>query len=112
MYPMANNSSPIVSTRTTFCGVTVFLHADGSVSDRMRYLTGGKMPTDTMWRAWEDVCIYTHAEIPAFIRSVKAGTWVPFRIRPEITDDRFNEIRATHKQTCGFDSNGVFRRWS
>lgn len=113
VYFMANNSSPIVSTKTTFCGVTVHLHADGSVSDRMRYLAGGKLPRDIMWRVWADLCIWTHEELPGLIRSVKDGTWVPFTIdfRPPMTEERFQEIRASHVQTCGFDSNGVFRRW-
>lgn len=60
----------IVSTRTTFDGVTVYLHADGSVSDR-RCVQRGKLPVTTMWRAWGDVCTYTHAELPEMIRAAK-----------------------------------------
>lgn len=68
---MTNNISEIVSTRTTFDGVTVYLHADGSVSDRRSFVCGGRLPVADMWRAWDSVSIYTHAEIPDFIRSEK-----------------------------------------
>lgn len=108
---MSNYSSPVVSTRATFCGVTVFLHADGSVSDRRAYIGRIKLPVASMWRAWEDVCTYTHDELPAFIRAVCDGTWTPVRIRPAITAAKFEAACAARVRTCGFDSNGVFRRW-
>lgn len=37
-----------------------------------------------MWRAWEDVCLYEYNELAGWIRSVRNGTWKPFRIRPSI----------------------------
>ena len=59
----------IVSTRTTFDGVTVRLHANGEISDRMHFVRGGRLPLATMWQAWDWVCTYTHAELPDYIRA-------------------------------------------
>ena len=66
-----NTEAEIVSTRTTFDGVTVHLHANGEISDRMYCVRGGRLPLATMWRAWSDVCVLTHAELPDFIRAAK-----------------------------------------
>jgi len=59
-------TSEIVSTRKTFDGVEVYLHADGSVSTRMWFFRG-KFSSDVMWRAWGDI------GIPAYMREVKRG---------------------------------------
>jgi hypothetical protein len=61
----------VVSTRTTFDGASVFLHADGMVSNRLHVVAGGKLPLASMWRVWGDVCVYTHAELPEMIRAAK-----------------------------------------
>jgi hypothetical protein len=107
----AATESPIISTRRTFDGVTVYLHADGAVSDRMSYIGRVKLPVATMWRAWEDVCTYEHTELRAFIKAVRDGTWTPVRIRPDMTEERHQAILATQVRTCGFGPDGVFRRW-
>jgi len=73
----------VVSTRTTFDGVRVQLHANGEISDRQSFFRG-KLPVGEMWRAWEDITLYTHAEIPALIKAVRAGKFTPFRVKPSI----------------------------
>lgn len=74
-------TEPIVATRTTFDGVQVFLHADGSVSDRLRFIGRTKLPEATMWRATADFCLYTHVELPAFIKNVAKGAQKFFSVR-------------------------------
>jgi len=107
----ANEAYPeIISTRATFDGVTVFLHADGSVSDRRSFFRG-KLPVATMWRVWGDICTYTHAEIQEMIRSVKRGTFVPVRIRPVTTEAQFEARRASQILTMGFNARGVLVRY-
>lgn len=76
-----NTQDEIVATRTTYDGVQVFLHADGSVSDRLRFIGRTKLPETTMWRAAEDFCLYTHAELPAFIKNVAKGAQKFFSVR-------------------------------
>lgn len=61
-----------ISTRQTFDGVTVYLHADGSVSTRMWFFRG-KFDASTMWRAWGDISMYKAEEIPDYMREVKRG---------------------------------------
>lgn len=102
----------IISTRKTFDGVTVFLHADGSVSDRRAFVGRIKLPRATMWRAWEDVCTYTHAELADFIRAVRDGLWTPVRIRSDMTEERHQAILSSQPRRCGFGADGVFRRWA
>lgn len=74
-------TDPVVATRTTFDGVQVFIHADGSVSDRLRFIGRTKLPEVSMWRAVGDICLYTHAELPAFIKKVAKGAQKMFRVR-------------------------------
>jgi len=69
--PATTTAQPeIVSTRQSFDGVTVYLHADGSVSTRMWFFRG-KFPVAKMWRAWGDICTYTVQEIPGYLHAVK-----------------------------------------
>jgi hypothetical protein len=109
---MNNYSSPVVSTRTTFCGVTVHLHADGSVSNRRNYIGRIKLPVAIMWRAWEDVCTYTHDELADWIRAVRDGSWTPVRVRSDMTEERHQAILSSQPRRCGFGADGVLRRWS
>lgn len=74
-------TTEIVATRTTFDGVQVFLHADGSVSDRLRFIGRTKLPAATMWRAAADFSLYTHDELPAFIKKVARGAQKFFSVR-------------------------------
>lgn len=106
------NNNDVVSTRTTFDGVTVFLHADGAVSDRRSFVGRIKLPLAGMWRAWEDVCTYTHAELADWIRAVRDGSWSPVRIRTAMTEERHQAIISTQPRRCGFGPDGVFRRWA
>lgn len=97
---MKNNTNPeIVAIRQTFDGVTVRLHADGSVSDRLNFLPGGRLPVDSMWRLFADVCLYMHSELPTLIRKVKSGKWRPFAIRVDRPEPErvYREIVTT----CG-----------
>src|SRR3954465_3186377 len=98
-------AADIVSTRKTFDGVTVYLHADGPVSDRLSYFRG-KLPVATMWRVWGDICTYTHAEIPGMIRSVKSGAFVPVRIRQTPTREVVEARFAKQVRTMGFNAAG------
>jgi len=66
-------TAAIVATRTTFDGVQVFLHADGSVSDRLRFIGRVNLPLATMWRAAADFSLYTHAELATFIKKAATG---------------------------------------
>jgi hypothetical protein len=75
------NTNQIVATRTTFDGIQVFLHTDGSVSDRLRFIGRTKLPVATMWRAAADFSLYTHAELPAFIKKVAKGAQKFFSVR-------------------------------
>lgn len=70
-------NTEIVATRKTFDGITVHLHSDGRLSDNFNFIKGGKLPIASMWRVLADLCVYTHAELPALIAEVKAGKWVP-----------------------------------
>lgn len=72
-----------VSTRQTFDGVRVQLHANGEISDRLSFFRG-RLPVDQMWFVWEDITLYTHAEIPALLRSVRAGKFTRFQVKPSI----------------------------
>lgn len=67
----------IVATRKTFDGIVVCLWSDGLLTGRTgERVFGGKLPLGAMWRAVDDVCLYTWAELPAFVRTVKAGSRV------------------------------------
>lgn len=98
----------IISTRKTFDGVTVHLHADGSVSDRLRYVAGGKLPADKMWRVWGDVELYEHAELPQLIRDVKKGHWKPFYIRKGMTEAQREAARAHNAKYLGVWHDGTY----
>jgi hypothetical protein len=63
----------IVARRFTFDGVQINLHADGALSTRMHFVGRVKLPVATMWREIDDVCVYTYAELPAFIKAAKSG---------------------------------------
>lgn len=77
-----NNSDPkVVASRSTFDGVTVFLHEDGSLSTRSNFIGRAKLPVATMWRLFDDVCTYTIEELPNFIRGARAGQ-LPAKPRP------------------------------
>lgn len=72
-----------VSRRKTFDGCDVELWSNGEVAFRTHFLRG-KLPVDKMWRVWEDIELYTADELPTLLRSVRAGKWQPFRIRPTV----------------------------
>ena len=63
----------IIARRFTFDGVQINLHADGALSTRMHFVGRVKLPVATMWREIDDVCVYTYAELPGFIRAAKSG---------------------------------------
>jgi hypothetical protein len=107
---MSKADPPVVSTRTTFCGITVSLHADGSVSNRSHFIGRAKLPISVMWRVWDDICTYTHDEIPALVRAVRDGSWEPVRVRPNMTEERHQAILAGQVRTRWFDANGVLRK--
>jgi hypothetical protein len=65
----------IIARGKTFDGATIHLHADGSLSFRMHFIGRSKLPTETMWRAWQDISLYTADEVPAFIKAVKKGKY-------------------------------------
>jgi len=73
----------VISTRHTFDGARVQLHANGEISDRQSFFRGKLDPTK-MWTVWEDITLYTYAEIPGLIRAARRGTFTPFRIVPAI----------------------------
>jgi hypothetical protein len=77
---MSANINPtepaVISTRVTFDNVTVYLHEDGSVSDRLRFCRS-KLPTNIMWSVWAWVETYRSAELPQLIKSARAGKWSP-----------------------------------
>jgi hypothetical protein len=79
----ATKDPEVVSTRSTFDGVRVQLHANGEISDRQSFFRG-KLPTAEMWAVWEDIGLYTHAEIPAMLRAVRAGKFTRFQVKPSI----------------------------
>ena len=76
-----NIDPKVIATRNTFDGVTVFLHEDGSLSTRSSFIGRVKLPVATMWRHFDDVCLYAIEEIPNFIRAAKAGN-TPAKPRP------------------------------
>lgn len=47
-------NTEIVSTRTTFDGARVHLHANGEISFRTHYARGGVLPVANRWRLWDD----------------------------------------------------------
>ena len=109
-------TAEIVSTRKTHDGVTVFLHEDGSVSDRARFASRAKLPPAIMWRVWGDISVYDYHELPALIlRAKKLGYWPPAAPgRPHtrivsqartanLTDAQHEAILASQKRTRWFD---------
>ena len=73
----------VISTRHTFDGARVQLHANGEISDRQSFFRG-KLDPAKMWAVWEDITLYTHTEIPGLIRAARRGTFTPFRVVPAI----------------------------
>jgi hypothetical protein len=67
----AQSDPQIVASRLTFDRVLVFVHADGSLSDRLNFLRGGRLPLATLWRKIDDICLYTHAELPEYTRTTR-----------------------------------------
>ena len=102
----------VVSTRQTSDGISLMLHSDGSISDRRSYVGRSKLPRDKMWRVWEDISLYTRDEVPDLIKAVRRGTWMPFRVRPDMTEERHQEILSSQVRTRGFGPDGVFRIWT
>lgn len=70
----------VVASRTTFDGVRVYLHADGSLSCAMYFLRG-RLPVSLMWRVAKDLCVYTWAELPQLLRDVRSGKWADAKRR-------------------------------
>lgn len=109
----------VVSTRKTFDGVTVRLHADGSISDRRAYVSRAKLPKEVMWRVWGDIETYTHAELPQLLRDVKAGRFQSVIIRKGLTEEQHQKILDEQKKHRKMDwHSGVLmpvdlipRRW-
>lgn len=75
------STNPVVATRKTFDGVTVYLHSNGELSTVMYFVKGGKLPLASMWRFAEDICLMTFKELPDQIRAEKKGKRRPFAIR-------------------------------
>lgn len=73
--PVNADLAPVVATRQTFDGVTLYFHKDGTVSTRMATVTRCKIKQAALWNVADDVCLYTFAEVPALIRQyrVKGG---------------------------------------
>lgn len=89
-----NKMPEVVSARRTLDGISVFLHADGSVSDRANFLRN-RVRRD-MWRFWQDVCVLKHSELDLAIR-----TWNrPPRRRPFVIryDSRLGMIVHDYTQ--------------
>jgi hypothetical protein len=100
-------TAEVVARRTTFDGVTIFLHADGSVSDRLNFFRG-KLPAASMWRAIDDASIYTHAEVPAMIRDAKAGKWSEAWLAGQVRRGRLAAVPQADRVYIGRDlANGM-----
>lgn len=64
----------VISKRTTHDGMTVTLWEDGQITDRLgRYRRGYKLPLKNMWRAWDDIGLYTYDEIPVLVNKARTG---------------------------------------
>jgi hypothetical protein len=108
----------IVATRETFDRVTIFLHADGSLSTRAHYLYGGKLPRNNMWRLIDDVCLYNFEELRGFLRAAQAGE-IPSKPRPTVEEStrimsanaarrmQNHWIRVTYNRAVRFTAHGV-----
>jgi hypothetical protein len=68
----ATTEPTILATRTTADGVTVFLHEDGQVSNRVHYYRT-RLPMAVAFRVMDDLCLADSAEIPALLRAAKKG---------------------------------------
>jgi hypothetical protein len=71
----------VIATRKTFDGVTIFLHADGQVSNRLSFYRG-RLPMVVAFRVMDDLCLYTAAEIPDLMRRAKSGRYPAKSARP------------------------------
>jgi hypothetical protein len=69
------DDSEVVARRTTFDGVTILIHADGRLSDRLRWVPGGKVPVDRLFRFADDIGTFNYAELPDAIRAAKRKGW-------------------------------------
>lgn len=87
---------PVVAVRETLDGVTVYLHADGSLSTHTHYLYGGKLPEATMWRLIDDVCLYMFEELRGFLCQARLGN-IPPKPRPTM-EDSLRAMSANSKQ--------------
>jgi hypothetical protein len=70
-----NTESEIAARRRTFDGVQIFVHADGSLSNRTNFIGRSKLPISMIWIVADEICTYTHDELAGLIRSVKSGAW-------------------------------------
>ena len=106
------NASHIIATRKTFDGIAVALWSDGLVTGRLgERVTGVKLPSACAFRAIDDVCLYTWAELPAFVRSVAKAGRVPHTVRP--TEAQSRAILAAQVRTAGFNpATGYLERWA
>lgn len=85
--PTAEKTEPeIVARRTTLDGVRIFVHADGSVSDRMSFLRARLKPA-AMWRWVQDICILNYSELEADIRASNERASGPRKSRAGIRYD-------------------------
>jgi hypothetical protein len=66
--------APIVATRTTFDGVTIFFHEDGEVSNR-RHFYRGRLPKALIFTVADNLCTYMEIELPALLRDAKVGRY-------------------------------------
>lgn len=103
---MTTTKTEVVAKRTTFDGVTIYIHSDGSVSDRLNFFRG-KLPLETMWRAIDDVAVYTHAEVPQMIREAKAGKWSDAWVAAQAQKARLASVPEADRVYVGIDlANG------
>lgn len=110
MTTTSTTPAAIVATRKTFDGIAVCLWSDGLLTGRMgERIYGGKLPTSCMWRAIDEVCMYSWAELSAFVRTVKAAGQVPHKPRPSVAQTE--AILASQVRTMGFNHLGQLVRW-
>jgi hypothetical protein len=68
----------IIAERTTFDGVTVYIHADGKISTRnLDVVYGVKFSPENIFRAADEMCLYDFAELKS-LASRK------FTVRPRV----------------------------
>ena len=62
----------VVSKGKTYDGIDARLWNDGLITDRLgRTRRGYKLPVQEMWRAWQDIGVYTWEEIPDLIAKAR-----------------------------------------